>query len=321
MAVEASNVNHAGKAELSASVALYVKLSLSSTSVKKLVTSRLKALSSVADWLPSGLATVGASLVLATVRVKVESAVAPALSVAVTLTLISPTSSLAGVPSKVPVAVSNVNHAGKAELSASVALYVKLSPASTSAKVPAGIAKLKALSSVADWLPMPVVVGASLVLATVRVKVESAVAPALSVAVTLTLISPTSSLAGVPSKVPVAVSNVNHAGKAELSASVALYVKLSPASTSAKLPVTSRLKALSSVAVWLPMPVVVGASLVLATVRVKVESAVAPALSVAVTLTLISPTSSLAGVPLKVPVEASNVSHAGIAVPSERVAL
>jgi hypothetical protein len=118
---------------------------------------------------------VGASLVLTTVRVKVESASAPLPSVAVTLTLISPTSELAGVPEKVPVAASNVNHAGKAELSASVALYVKLSPASTSAKVPVGRAKLKALSSVADWLLSGfATVGASLVLTTVRVKVEEA---------------------------------------------------------------------------------------------------------------------------------------------------
>ncbi len=274
----------------------------------------------MAVWLPMPV-VVGASLTLATAKSNVASAVAPALSVAVTLTLIVPTSSLAGVPSKVPVAASKLNHAGIAVPSERVALKVRLSPASTSSKVLAGIAKLKALSSVAVWLPMPVVVGASLVLATVRVKVESTVAPALSVAVTLTLISPTSSLAGVPSKVPVAVSNVNHRGKAELSASVALYVKVSPASTSVKKLVTSNVKALSSVAVWLPMPVVVGASLTLATAKSNVASAVAPALSVAVTLTLIVPTSSLAGVPLKVPVEASNVSHAGKAVLSERVAL
>ncbi len=85
---------------------------------------------------------VGASLVLATVRVKVEKAVAPAPSVAVTLILRLPTFPLAGVPEKVRDWASNVNHAGKAELSARVKLYVKLSLASTSVKVPAGIAIL-----------------------------------------------------------------------------------------------------------------------------------------------------------------------------------
>ena len=151
---------------------------------------------------------------------------------------------------------------------------------------------------------------------TVRLKISVTKVPALSVAVTAMLVVPASPFVGVPEKMPVSGSKLNQLGR-----DAELYVKLSPASTSAKVPVTSRVKALSSVAVWLPMPAVVGASLTLATAKSNVASANAPALSVAVTLTLIVPTSSLAGVPSKVPVAASNVSHAGIAVPSERVAL
>lgn len=72
----------------------------------------------------------------------------------------------------VRVAGLNVSHAGKAELSARVALYVKLSPASTSAKVLAGKVKLKAVSSVADWVTIGfATVGASLTGVTVILKV------------------------------------------------------------------------------------------------------------------------------------------------------
>ena len=63
-----------------------------------------------------------------------------------------------------------------------------------------------------------------------------------------------------------------------------------------------------------------GASLVLATVTVKSWVALAPAVSVAVTLTLSAPTSSFRGVPENVWVAGSKVSQDGRALPSARVA-
>ncbi|MNN77912.1 hypothetical protein D3C81_1944170 [compost metagenome] len=67
-------------------------------------------------------------------------------------------------------------------------------------------------------------------------------------------------------------------------------------------------------------PLTVGASLVLATLRVKRTSAVAPP-SLTRTRTSIAPTSPFAGVPLKVRVAGSNVSQAGNGSPLARVAL
>ena len=60
------------------------------------------------------LTAVGSSLVLTTVRVKVSEALRLP-SEAVTVTLITPTSSLSGVPLKVWVAASKLSHEGRAE--------------------------------------------------------------------------------------------------------------------------------------------------------------------------------------------------------------
>ncbi|MOA68894.1 hypothetical protein D3C78_1967500 [compost metagenome] len=65
----------------------------------------------------------------------------------------------------------------------------------------------------------------------------------------------------------------------------------------------------------------VGASLVLATVRVKVVLALRLPLSVAVTRTSRLPTSICAGVPLKVRVPTSKISQSGNASPLARLAL
>ena len=75
---------------------------------------KLKAASSVAFWSAMAFATVGASLVLATVRWKVSSTDAAVAVVAVTLTEIVPTSPFAGVPEKVRVAALKVSQAGSA---------------------------------------------------------------------------------------------------------------------------------------------------------------------------------------------------------------
>jgi hypothetical protein len=73
---------------------------------------KLKAVSSVAAWSPIGVATVGASLVLFTVRTKLSLALAPLPSVAVTVIVALPTSALAGVPVKVRVAASKASQLG-----------------------------------------------------------------------------------------------------------------------------------------------------------------------------------------------------------------
>ena len=75
-------------------------------------------------------------------------------------------------------------------------------------------------------------------------------------------------------------------------------------------------KGWSSVAVWSPMALAsVGASLLFSTVTLKVSETSLPALSVAVICTSRDPTSPLAGVPEKVRVVPSNVSHGGSALP------
>ena len=70
-------------------------------------------------------------------------------SVAVTLTEMVPTSALSGVPEKVPVAALKLSQEGRAAPVSRVALRVSVSPASTSAKVPAGTMNEKGESSVA----------------------------------------------------------------------------------------------------------------------------------------------------------------------------
>ena len=92
---------------------------------------------------------VGASLVLATLILNVSNTVALLASVAMTLTLIEPTSPLTGVPLKTRVVVLKLNQLGNALPSANVAEYVSESPTSTSANVFAGTVKLNALFSVA----------------------------------------------------------------------------------------------------------------------------------------------------------------------------
>ena len=67
--------------------------------------------------------------------------------------------------------------------------------------------------------------------------------------------------------------------------------------------------------------VMIGASLVLVTVMVKVSVAVALLPSVAVTFTSMAPTSPLAGVPLKVRVLASKLIQLGRALSLDRVAV
>ena len=88
-------------------------------------TVKLKARSCAAAWSPMGAATTGGSFTLATATVKVWLADAPAMSVAVTVRPRSPTSPLDGVPLKVLVAASKLNHAGSALSSAVVALRVR----------------------------------------------------------------------------------------------------------------------------------------------------------------------------------------------------
>ena len=85
------------------------------------------------------LATVGASLVLVTVRSKVSETEALDPSVAVTLTAMVPTSELVGVPVKVRVEALKESQEGREEPLERVVVYVRLSPLSTSAKVLDGI--------------------------------------------------------------------------------------------------------------------------------------------------------------------------------------
>ena len=99
-------------------------------------------------------------------------------------------------------------------------------------------------------------------------------------------------------------------------------MKVSPASTSVGLnvPMTVPPAAFSST-VFADSAMSVGASLVLVTVSVKLSSTDRLPRSAALTLTLIVPTSPLAGVPLKVRVAALKLSQVGSALPSASVAL
>ena len=73
---------------------------------------KLNAASSVALWLVMGVATVGASLVLAATMLKVSLTEPPLPSSAVTSMFSVPTSPLSGVPLKVRVAASKLSQAG-----------------------------------------------------------------------------------------------------------------------------------------------------------------------------------------------------------------
>ena len=75
---------------------------------------KLNEISSVAFWLGIGLATVGASLTLATTMLKVSETVPPLPSLAVTSIEIVPISEFDGVPLKVRVRGSKLSQAGNA---------------------------------------------------------------------------------------------------------------------------------------------------------------------------------------------------------------
>ena len=77
-------------------------------------TVKLNAASCVADCGPIALASTGASLTLATVRMKSPVAFAPPVSVAVTRTLIAPPSAFSGVPLNCRVAALKLSHVGSA---------------------------------------------------------------------------------------------------------------------------------------------------------------------------------------------------------------
>ncbi|MBK4828310.1 hypothetical protein GJS26_04417 [Pectobacterium carotovorum subsp. carotovorum] len=316
------NDSQAGNAVPSASVALSVSVSPSG-SVKVpagTVTVRLPPCAMLcAAIVPE---TTGASLTVVTVKLKVVLTEALLPSVAVTLMVRLPISPLAGVPEKVPVAGLNDSQAGSAVPSASVALSVRVSP-SGSVKVPAGTVTLRlppcAMLCAAI---VPETTGASFTLVTVRPKVVLTEALLPSVAVTLMVRLPTSPLAGVPEKVPVAGLNDSQAGSAVPSASVALSVSVSP-SGSVKVPagtVKLRLPSCATLCAGIGVATT-GASLTLVTVRPKVVLTEALLPSVAVTLMVRLSTSPLAGVPEKVPVAGLNDSQAGSAVPSASVAL
>ncbi len=83
-----------------------------------------------------------------TVTLNSSDTLAPAVSVTVTLSGSIPTLSLVGVPIKVIVAGSNVSQEGSAVPSDNVALYVRVSPKSMSAKVLPGTVKLNIASSI-----------------------------------------------------------------------------------------------------------------------------------------------------------------------------
>ncbi len=76
---------------------------------------KLNGASSVAFWSAIGLATVGASLALATVSTNWSSTKAAEPSVARTVIVTGPTSAFAGVPLKVLVAASKLSQAGRPE--------------------------------------------------------------------------------------------------------------------------------------------------------------------------------------------------------------
>ena len=125
------------------------------------------------------------------------------------------------------------------QLGTVVPVRVTVSLESTSAVVTVYV---YAASSVAAVTAVLVIVGASLVLVTVTMNVSVTVpaADADSVAVTITVCVPTFVFRGVPDSTPaddiVIVEGIPDAE----------YVSVSPTSTSAKFPDTSRLKAASS---------------------------------------------------------------------------
>ena len=130
-------ISQEGKTPPSAKVTVYSKVAVSPVSISlKLSLAMVYVLSRslIIVWSTSRFATVGASLMLATVMVISSVTLAPPLSVAIILTTFAPTAVLVGVPLMVPLA--KVNPSGRP-----VALMVKLeSTSSRSAKVFAGTA-------------------------------------------------------------------------------------------------------------------------------------------------------------------------------------
>nr|POW29340.1 hypothetical protein PB20LOC_00728 [Pectobacterium parmentieri] len=172
-----------GSGEPSASVALRVRVSPTSGSVKVPAGTVKFRLSSCATLCAGiGVATTGASLTLVTVRLKVVLTKALPVSVAVTLMLRVPTSALFGVPEKVFVAGLKVSQLGNGVPSANVAPRVRISPTSGSVKVPAGMVKfrLPSCTTLCDGIGVPTTGG----LPTTTVNVEVALRLASSLAVT-----------------------------------------------------------------------------------------------------------------------------------------
>jgi len=84
--------------------------------------------------------------------------------------------------------------------------------ASTSVCVRVPVVVIVLSSSVTAPVEVPEITAASLVLSTVSAKVSEALSPAVSVRVTVILVVATSSLSGVPDKIPVAESILIHVG-------------------------------------------------------------------------------------------------------------
>jgi hypothetical protein len=118
-------------------------------------------------------------------------------------------------------------------------------------------------------------------------------------------------------------SNDSHFGNGEPSAARAEYTSESPASGSTKVAAGSWKRTATSLPVlWFGSGAAsVGASLTLAVVSTKSAKADTLEASVAVTRIVSAPTSALPGVPLKVCVAASKLSHAGSALPLLSVAV
>ena len=230
----------------------------------------------MADCAPIVLATVGASLVLATVSLKVPTPCARKASVAVRRIWIDPRSALDGVPLKVRVAASKDSQLGSALPSARVAPKLSVSSAASSTKAPAGTVQRKALSSVADWSARGVASsGVELRRVTWRTKVSSFHWPARSVAVTRISTEPASALAGVPLNLRVAGSKLSQPGRADPSARVAAKASTSPLSASTKVPAgTVSTNTLPCTAFWSAIGrATVGAPLASATASVKKPTA------------------------------------------------
>ena len=201
-------------------------------------TAKVQALSSFTLAALSAFATVGASLVFTVCRLNVLLANNPIASLATILIAIVPTSAFNGVPLKLRVAALKLSHDGSASPLASLADRVNTSPASWSAKVLAGTAKVQALSSftltalsafatVGEWLTDA---------STATLKLLAALRPNASVATTLMAIGVDVMAGGVPEKVRVVALKPSHSGRASPLAKVADRLSVLAPSTSANVP-------------------------------------------------------------------------------------